>query len=299
MSSDSGGEYKVKLDVKPGRVVSDGQHEVTLKCSFSNKGKKPHREEIPVKFKIKKQRIEEERRAKKGSAIFRFRPERPTGKTKVVCETPYGNQTGWLLVQPTPAQYIREMVMSILVAFIVAFGIIRPFILQTYYIPSGSMEPTLYEGDRLVAFMFTYRFRDPRPGEIVIFEKEDDFEEYRIPLGFTTIKWRSYTKFIKRIIAVGGDVIEVRDLTVYVNGKPLDEPYIKAPPVSNTPPYKVPEGHVFVMGDNRNNSNDARFWGPHRTPKALPKDKIVSKAIFRFWPPSRIGIFHQEPIKNK
>lgn len=291
MAEDKNNDYSVRLEVSPDRVVSDGQNEVTLKCSISDKKGKPLKQETPVTFEIKKQRVRQEGKTSRGAASFSFRPGRPTAKTKVTCSTPHGSDTAWLRVDPTPAQYIRELIQSVILAFLVAFLVIKPFIIGTYYIPSGSMEPTFYEGDRLIGLMFTYRFRDPVPGEIVIFKKPDVFKQYKIP--FTPIEWKSHTNYIKRVIATGGDTVEVRNMTVYVNNKPLKEPYIKAPPLQNFGPFTVPEDHYFLMGDNRNNSNDSRYWGP------LEEKWIVSKAVLRFWPPDRMGLIPQHSIENK
>ena len=301
MPSEQDSRFTVKLEVKPDRVVSNGTDEVVLKCSITDEKKKSPKEDIPVAFLVRKQRVREEKTAHRGAATFKFKPSRPTGRTRISCETPHGSDSAWILINPTPAQYVRDMLWAVLMAFIVAFGVIRPFILQTFYIPSGSMEPTLYEHDRLVGLMFPYRFRDPRPGEIVIFTRPDQVEEKRIPL--TPVKWKSRIKFIKRVVAVGGDTVEVKDLTVYLNGRPVDEPFIKQPPFQDMAPYKVPEGCVFLMGDNRNNSLDARFWGPvvqgRRTPEALDRRHIISKAVLRFWPPDRAGLVRSVPRRYK
>ena len=291
MAKNSNGDYNVKLEVTPDRIVSNGSNEITLKCSITDRKRKPVKQATPVTFEIKKHRVSQERKTHKGTATFRFKPLRPTAKTRVTCSTPYGEQTAWLIVDPTPKQYIVDMLQAVLLACFVAFVIIKPFIIQTYFIPSGSMEPTLYENDRLIGAVFTYRFRDPRPGEVIVFKQKDKFIEHHVPV--INYKWKSYTNYIKRVIAVGGDTIEVRDLTVYVNGTPLDEPYIERPPFANFAPFEVPENSFFMMGDNRNNSRDSRFWG------ALERERVVSKALFRFWPLDRVGVIKQDPLKFK
>lgn len=286
---------RLKVEIKQPRVVSDGTQDIGLKCTVVDASGKTLKDEIPVTISIKKHRFNEEITTRKGIATFRFKPTKPTGKTQIIISSTLGVHKDFINVVPTPYQYVRDTLQAIVFAFIIAFGLIRPFILQTFYIPSGSMEPTLYEGDRLVGFMFTYRMRDPRPGEIVIFEKNDDCSTYSIPIpfGIKNPSWKSCKKYIKRTIAVGGDTVEVRDMTVYVNGKPLDEPYVKEPPYNNWPPFKVPEHSFFMMGDNRNNSLDSRYWG------ALPEKYVIAKAIVRYWPLDRICMLKQAPIKTK
>ncbi|MFA6449394.1 MAG: signal peptidase I [bacterium] len=283
MAKSAGNDSAFKLEVKPDRVVSDGAHEVSVRCVFKLK-KADSKEDIPVVLACRKLKIKEEKSAHKGSVTFKFKPTRPTGKTLIKVSSPLGVQTAVITVIPTPYQYIRDMLQAIILAVIIAFGVIRPFLIQTYYIPSASMEPTFYENDRLIGLMFPFRFHDPKPGEIVIFQRDGEFTVHSLPLPFHPLKWKSKTNFIKRVIAVGGDMIEVRDMTVYVNNKPLKEPYVKQPPYNNFAAYKLPKNTFFMMGDNRNNSLDSRFWG------ALPRKGIVSKAWVQFWPPDRMKI---------
>jgi len=282
MARDSEKNAGFKIELSHNSVVSDGKTEVTVKCIFRDKKGKPLKEEFPVTFVCRKQKIREEKTASHGGVSFKFRPRRPTGKTPFLVITPHGEQAGVILVRPTPAQYVRDFVVSILMAVVIAFGVIRPFILQTYFIPSGSMEPTFYEKDRLVGLMFPFRFREPRRGEVVVFHRPGEVLEHRIPL--LNVKWKTNINFIKRVIAIGGDTIEIRDLTVYLNNRPLTEPYVKQPPFYNMPAVKVPKGSVFLMGDNRNNSLDSHYWGP------LPLKYVRSKAWVQFWPPDRIKV---------
>ncbi|MBD2253122.1 signal peptidase I [Nostoc parmelioides] len=153
--------------------------------------------------------------------------------------------------------------------------LIRTFIAEPRYIPSESMVPTLYEGDRLVVEKVSYNFQPPTTGDIVVFQPPAELQR------------RGYPKdqaFIKRVIATPGEIISVNNGKVYLNGKALPEEYIAEPPNQPFPPVKVPENQFFVMGDNRNNSNDSRYWG------FLPKENIIGRAVFRFWPPNRLGI---------
>lgn len=273
-----------KIEVWPDTVVSDGNNEVTVKCSFKDKKGKPLKEEIPVGFVCKKQKINEEKNVSHGSVSFKFRPGRPTGKTHFKVTSSLGEQSGTILIRPTPYQYIRDLFVSILMAVVIAFGVIRPFILQTYFIPSSSMEPTFYEKDRIIGLMFPYKFRNPRPGEIIIFRRPGIGVSHEIKLPFYTVKWLSPTNFIKRVIAAGGDTVEIRDLTVYVNDRPLKEPYLKQPPFYRMPPLKLPKGTLFMMGDNRNYSQDSHVWGP------LELKNVRSKAWIQFWPFDRMKV---------
>ena len=155
---------------------------------------------------------------------------------------------------------------------------IRTFIGEARYIPAGSMTPTLAINDRLIIDKLTYRFRSPERGNIIVFNPTEQLQRdnYKDP-------------FIKRIIGLPGDTIEVKSGKVYVNGKVLTENYLDEAPQYNwsstalTPDGKVPEGNYIVLGDNRNNSYDSHYWG------FVAQDKIIGRAIKRFWPWERRG----------
>ncbi|GAX41361.1 signal peptidase I [Tolypothrix sp. NIES-4075] len=152
---------------------------------------------------------------------------------------------------------------------------IRTFIAEPRYIPSDSMLPTLYTGDRLVVEKISYKFHPPKTGDIIVFQPPLELQR------------RGYPKdqaFIKRVIGEPGEVITVVKGKVYLNGQPLQEDYIAEPANQPFPPVTVPEDEFFVMGDNRNDSNDSRYWG------FLPRKNIIGKAIFRFWPLNRIKL---------
>ncbi|MDJ0660817.1 MAG: signal peptidase I [Crocosphaera sp.] len=170
-------------------------------------------------------------------------------------------------------QIIWENVQILVIAVILAV-IIRTFIAEPRYIPSESMYPTLETGDRLVVEKVSYYFHAPQPGDIVVFEP---------PMQLQLQGYDKSQAFIKRIIATGGDTVEVRQGKVYVNNKPLKENYILHPPHYNLESVQVPEGYLFVMGDNRNNSNDSHVWG------FLPENNVIGHAVFRFFPFQRIG----------
>jgi len=172
-------------------------------------------------------------------------------------------------------KWTAEMAESALMAVALVFLLIRPFIVQAFFIPSGSMEPTLEERDHILVNKFIYRFSEPKRGDIVVFKcpPQADLQE---------------KDYIKRLIGLPGDTIEVTDGVVYRNGKALRELYIKFPGEIDyeMPPVKVTKGEFFVMGDNRNNSNDSHKWGQ------LDRNRVLGKAMLTFWPFGRAGILH-------
>ncbi len=168
---------------------------------------------------------------------------------------------------------IWENLQIIIVALVLAV-VIRTFIAEPRYIPSDSMLPTLEQGDRLVVEKISYYLHPPQRGDIVVFEPP------------TQLQLQGYEKeqaFIKRVIGKSGDTVAVSNGKVYVNDQPLTEAYILAVPNYNLPPMQVPDGALFVMGDNRNNSNDSHIWG------FLPQQNVIGNAVFRFWPLERIS----------
>ena len=174
---------------------------------------------------------------------------------------------------------VWEYVRSILIAALIAL-LVRTFLIQSFLIPSGSMENTLLVGDRLFVNKFIYgtdlpltqktilKVRDPQRGDVIVFEYPVDPDK----------------DFIKRVIGTPGDVIEVRDKQVFVNHAPFKDTHeihrdrsIGNAPRDNFGPVTVPAGSYFVMGDNRDNSYDSRYWG------FVPKEKIKGNALIKFW----------------
>ena len=161
-----------------------------------------------------------------------------------------------------------------LVAFALVFGVVRPAVAAPFKIPSVSMVPTLEVGDHLIVNKFVYDLREPKRGEIVVFD----------------VPWQS-DPLTKRVVGLPGDRIQLRQGKLFVNGKPQNEPYIANEPcVFSKPktcsfgPVTVPSGDFFAMGDNRAHSIDSRYIGP------VPDKNIEGEAILRFWPPDRVGI---------
>lgn len=175
---------------------------------------------------------------------------------------------------PTIGRQILELAIMLLLVVGCYFGL-RFFVVGTYEIPSSSMEDTIQIGDRVFSEKISYYGRDPQPGEVVTF---DD------PL-------KENTTLIKRVIAVGGDVVDLQDGKVLVNGQALDEPYTQGKPsdpldvtgVEVEFPYTVPNGYLWVMGDNRTNSADSRYFG------AIPVSSVSGHANIIYWPIDHIG----------
>lgn len=164
--------------------------------------------------------------------------------------------------------FSRENIQTVVVAVLLAL-FIRTFVAEARFIPSGSMEPTLMIDDRLIVEKLTYDFLKPTRGQIIVFMPPPTAH--------------SDQAFIKRLIGMPGDTIEIANGQVIINGVPQKEPYIAAPPDYYMPKTRVPQGNYFMMGDNRNNSQDSHIWG------FLPRENIIGQAVFRFWPLNRIG----------
>lgn len=172
-----------------------------------------------------------------------------------------------------------ESLQTIGLSVVLALGI-RQFVAEARYIPTGSMEPTLQVNDRLVVEKISYHLRSPKRGDIVVFWPPDELT----PPG------QPRNAFIKRVVGLPGDKVEVSGGQVFINDEPIDERYIKSSPNYRWGPEIVPDESYIVFGDNRNNSVDSHAW----TRPFLPEDQIIGKAVVRFWPPRRVGVLKRQ-----
>ncbi|WP_443216701.1 signal peptidase I [Scytonema sp. HK-05] len=163
-----------------------------------------------------------------------------------------------------------DTIKTISLSVIIALGI-RTFVAEARYVPSGSMEPTIQPGDRLIIDKISYDFTSPQRGEIVVFNPTKTLQQDNF-----------HDAFIKRVIGLPGDKVEVKNGQVYINSLPIKENYIEAKPDYNWGPVIVPANSYLVLGDNRNDSFDSHYWG------FVPRNKIIGRAIFFFWPLNRI-----------
>jgi len=163
---------------------------------------------------------------------------------------------------------IMEIIESVAIAVFLAV-LIRTFVFQPFYIPSESMVPSLLVGDRIIVSKLNYHFSEPQRGDVMVF---------KFPLDPTR-------DFVKRTIGVGGENIAIRNSKLYVNGQVVQEDYLpEGLAFADFGPVEVPRGSYYMMGDNRNNSDDSRVWG------AMPEENIVGQAVLIYWPLNRIRL---------
>lgn len=191
--------------------------------------------------------------------------------------------------QPSWRRLLIELPFLLLAALVAAWGL-KTFVMQAYHIPSGSMEPQLEIGDRVVVSRIAYRLHEPRRGDVIVFDAPSDDDDGGGIGAFVDellqgvgLRHPDETELIKRVIGLEGEAVEARGGRVFVNGRELREPYL--PPdvaTADFGPVTVPDEHVFVLGDNRGSSADSRSaLGP------VPVDSIVGRALARVWPPGR------------
>ena len=167
------------------------------------------------------------------------------------------NTVSW---KNTANEYLDSFITSGLIAILLVSYIISPF-----YVPSSSMEPTFVPVDYIIVNKFIYRFNEPKRGDIIVFSPPHR---------------KKSPDYVKRLVGMPGETLEVKEGKVLINGKELQEPYLieEHRPEYDYGPVKIPDGNFFMMGDNRNNSEDSHVWG------FLPRKNIVGKAWFIFWP---------------
>lgn len=217
---------------------------------------------------------------------------RPVSRWPAVIPEPGG-------AEPAPARpkgrrsVLRELPILLFIAFLIAFTV-KSLVAQAFFIPSESMVPTLKIGDRVLVSRLSYRLHEPRRGDVLVFDSpfadEDAGDDQSLPtrvlhgvLESVGLRQPSTEEFIKRVIALPGETVEGKDGRIFVNGKVLDEPYLNEVAVDSFEPKKVPDGMLWVMGDNRNHSSDSRAFG------TIDEDDVVGRAILRIWPPPRLG----------
>jgi signal peptidase I len=194
--------------------------------------------------------------------------------------------------------WIGELGRTVVLSVVLALGI-RTFVAEARWIPSGSMEPTLHgtpnqwEADKIIVDKLKYRFSDPQRGDIVVFSPTDELQREKYQ-----------DAFIKRVVGLPGERVELKDGKVLINGKPIVENYLLANQQTSTdvcmssgnPPFlrqpiSIPKGKYLVLGDNRPQSYDGRCWG------LVPRENIIGRAVVRFWPLERVGGIDKAPAQ--
>jgi len=186
--------------------------------------------------------------------------------------TEFDNVTESSNATPGIWPWLRDLVETLVLALVI-FLVVNT-ITGRYEVQSISMEPTLHEGQYLIVSKVAYWFHPPERGDVIVLDP---------PKGQSTIP------YIKRIVGLPGETVEVHDGRVWINGVAMNEPYISGPPTYSVNRI-VGEDEYLVLGDNRNNSSDSHVWG------LLPRDNIIGKSIFRYWPPDKWGLIPHYPF---
>jgi len=175
-----------------------------------------------------------------------------------------------VVVEEAPPSTARRVLLEIIETIVLALVLFTAinFLTARIRVDGSSMEPNFHDGDYVIVNRMAYRLGDIQRGDVIVFpyplHEEDDY--------------------IKRVIGLPGDHVAIYSGVVYLNGEPLTEPYIMEKPDTDLAETVIPDGYVYVMGDNRNASSDSRSWGP------LEIEKIIGKAVFRYWPFSTMGL---------
>jgi signal peptidase I len=245
----------------------------------TQKGNTPMLPESPAAAPLDDHHVYDARRATKDD------PFAPAPKRKVIASESKPPRQSF-------GQFLKELPVLILVALVIAI-LVKTFVMQAFFIPSGSMENTLQVGDRVLVVKFLYRFVEPKHPDVVVFrsplsaaapEPERNIfgkvaNEIAEGLGLRS----SEQDFIKRVIATEGQTVEIKVGSVFVNNQKIVEPYRHdLDPLPDYPPTVIPPGKVFVMGDNRKNSEDSRVFGP------ISKSSIIGRAFVLIWPLDRV-----------
>ena len=218
--------------------------------------------------------------------------DRPSADSEAgvdVLDGPHGDAGGRSNRGPW-SRFFRELPGVIILALALAI-LIKTFLVQAFFIPSPSMLPTLEIDDRVLVSKLAYRFHGPEQGDLIVFDSPFLSDErqgtlweraVRNVVEAVGVRTGRVEDLIKRVIAVGGDRLAIRNNQVWVNDMALDEPYLEPGHYMNDlDPRYLPAGHVWVMGDNRDNSQDSRRFGP------VPVDDVIGRAFVRIWPVPR------------
>ena len=201
------------------------------------------------------------------------------------------DQRGTDTTEQSWLSFLRELPVLLLVALVVAF-LLRTFVVQVFYIPSASMVPTLQEQDRMVVEKVTFLFREPERGEIIVFKGDDTADGDETGFAglvagagrFLGVVPADAQDFVKRVIGLPGDTVLIENGELFVNGVPVDEPYVVHDDPGSYGPYEVPSDSLFLMGDNRPGSSDSRGSMGY-----VPLDHVVGRPVLTIWPPDHIG----------
>jgi signal peptidase I len=176
-----------------------------------------------------------------------------------------------------PLRLAGELLEAAIIAFTAVFLVLRPFVAQAFYIPSDSMHPTLQRNDRILVNKLAYRFAPVQRDDVVVFRAPPAASRTESELPARE------EEFVKRVVGLPGDTVEIHDGLLYVNGEPHELPNLRERAEYEFPPYVVPPGRLFVLGDNRNHSNDSHRWG------SLETSRVIGRVAFIYWPPGRLG----------
>lgn len=169
-------------------------------------------------------------------------------------------------------KHLIKDILTVVIAAVVIAMLLKTFVVDSRLVPSGSMEPTIMTDDRVILLMFSYFFAEPQRGDVVVFTTAEQFD--------------GNEDLLKRVIGLPGETIEIANGRVYIDGVMLVEDYIAEPPVYTVPPTLIPANSFFVLGDNRNRSQDSHAWNN----PFVSGDDIRGRVVLRYWPLSSFGV---------